>query len=151
MDLCFKSPPSTFGDIFILTFSSRIKQKALHSEYFNVWRLILFSFCRSASHFVKGIGTDTFCIEKVFRMTSKAASDENFLFFFSKAPVTQANEPAIIEVDQTRADLEEEKQTAEFFTLFKELVAKLKLRNNRAMSLEMQALVLTATSSVVFG
>ena len=84
-------------------------------------------------------------------MTSKAASDENFLFFFSKAPVTQDNEPAIIEVDQTRADLEEEKQTAEFFTLFKELVAKLKLRNNRAMSLEMQALVLTATSSVVFG
>ena len=65
--------------------------------------------------------------------------------------MTQANEPAIIEVDQTRADLEEEKQTAEFFTLFKELVAKLKLRNNRAMSLEMQALVLTATSSVVFG
>ena len=65
--------------------------------------------------------------------------------------MTQDNEPAIIEVDQTRADLEEEKQTAEFFTLFKELVAKLKLRNNRAMSLEMQALVLTATSSVVFG
>ena len=65
--------------------------------------------------------------------------------------MTQDNEPAIIEVDQTRADLEEEKQTAEFFTLFKELVAKLKLRNNRAMSIETQALVLTATSSVVFG
>ena len=65
--------------------------------------------------------------------------------------MTQDNESAIIEVDQTRADLEEEKQTAEFFTLFKELVAKLKLRNNRAMSIETQALVLTATSSVVFG
>ena len=83
-------------------------------------------------------------------MTPKAASDASF-FPFSKAPVTQDNEPAIMEVDQTRADLEEEKQTAKFFTLFKELAAKLKLRNNRAMSIERQALVLTATSSVVFG